>query len=71
MKRGWLSLGLAVMTLGAVGCVAATVKDNRFGTSRDVVSVNGQVYVVDTATGKVMKLDVTDAGPFVPAEESD
>lgn len=71
MRRGWLSLGMGVLLVGAAGCVAATVKDNRFGTSRDVVSVNGQVYVVDTATGKVMKLDVTNAGPFVPAEDSD
>ena len=67
--RGWLYLGLVVLLLGSTGCIAATVKNNRFGTDREVVAVDGQVYIVDKANGNVMKVDVATAGPFVATEE--
>jgi len=71
MKRGYLSMAMGLILVGTVGCVAATVKNNRFGTDREVVAVNGQVYVVDKADGAVMKLDLAQAGPFVPIPECD
>jgi len=73
MKRVLVSLGLVALAITCNGCIAAmTIKENSFGIAdREVVAVNDQVYVVDKATGVVMELDLSMAGPFVPREESD
>ena len=71
MKRGWLNIVLVALLLGSTGCIAATVKNNRFGTDREVVAVGNQVYIVDKANGNVMKVDLATAGPFAPLVEDE
>ncbi len=70
MKHGVSLAGLALLLLGSVGCIAS-VKNNRFGSDREVVAVGGQVYVVNKANGDVMKVDLGKAHPFVPDTDSD
>jgi len=71
MKRGWLTCGSAVLLLGAAGCIAANVRSNRFGSGREALVIDGQLYVVDPDTGDVMKLDHDRARPFVPTPPCD
>lgn len=68
VQRSWLRFSLTLVLLSTLGCVAATVKGNRFGTDREAVVVNGQVFVIDKTNGAVMKVDVSTAGPFVPCK---
>ncbi len=71
MKCLVMSVAMVCMVLGATGCIAATVSGNRFGTDREVIAVNDQVYVVDKSTGEVMTVDVSSAVPFVADSDSD
>ncbi len=72
MKRFVLSLVMiGIIGMGS-GCIVATsFKDNRLCGGRDVVAVNGELYVVDKYEGKVMKVNLEDAGPFEPVPEDD
>ena len=68
MRHGFFGLAVLAVMMVATGCVAATtVKNNRFvTTTRELVAVNDQVYVVDKNTGEVMIIDMTSARPFEP-----
>ncbi len=71
MKRFVMSVAMVCMVLGATGCVGTVVTKNRFGTDRELIAVNDQVYVVDKSTGEVMTVDVSSAVPFVADSDSD
>ena len=73
MKSGLFGLALLGLVTVASGCIAATEirTCNISAFDREVIAVNEQVYVVDKATGEVMRIDVTLAGPFEATAEED
>lgn len=58
------SLILSGLALASSGCIVASSKGNRYGSSREVVSVNGRVYIIDTASGTAREIDLSRAQPF-------
>jgi len=68
MRHGFFALFVVSVMMVVTGCVSAhTVKTNRLvTTSRELITVNDQVYVVDKNTGEVMIIDMTSARPFEP-----
>ena len=71
MKRIVLHLLAVAMLFAASGCVAATVKNNRFGADREVVAVGDRVYIVNKTSGQVREVDMASAKPFVPETDDD
>ena len=71
MQRRWTIVGLGVLLLSTAGCISANVRDNSFATDRAAVVIDGEVYVVDTADGYIMKLDMKKTKPFKRAKRSD
>lgn len=74
MKKMIFSIvGLAALT-AATGCMAVSATDNSRGvkSTREVVAIGNEVYIVDTRTGDVRKLDISNARPFsTPAADSE
>ncbi len=71
MKRAlWFVLTL-VAVVPFSGCIAASVHDNEFTPSKQAVSHEGTVYLVDTVTGKAEIVDLSDAEPFKPERIDD
>ncbi len=71
MRRLITSVAMVCVVLSATGCFSTTVSRNRFGTDRELIAVNDQVYVVDKSSGAVMTVDVSSARPFVPDSDAD
>ncbi|MFQ5489107.1 MAG: hypothetical protein ACE5GE_00180 [Phycisphaerae bacterium] len=67
MKRSILAV-LTLLAAPLTGCVAASVHDNQFRHSRQAVSHEGRVYLIDTDTGAAQIIDISAAKPFVPRE---
>lgn len=72
MRR--IALGVAGLALSAAcsGCMAVSATDNSKGwkTSKDVVAVGNEVYIVDTRTGHAQRVDLTKAEPCIEARSS-
>ena len=66
MRRMVLSFLAAAVLVSTTGCIAASVRNNRFAGDRGIVAVKDRVYVIDTSTGKVQEIDLSAAEPFVP-----
>lgn len=62
-RTAWVVLGLA---LASTGCLAVSATDNSKGwrSSKEVVAVGDQVYIVDTRTGQVNRVDLEKAQPM-------
>lgn len=74
MKRMIAGMMLLGMVIGLNGCVAVAGNNFREGQRRFPLHVDGHVYVVDVASGKVMRLPVgalENAGPFRPIDKDD
>ena len=71
MRRIVLGFLAAAFLVSTSGCIAASVKNNRFAGDRGVVAVNDRVYVIDTRSGQVQEIDVSGARPFVPEPPDD
>ena len=72
IRRMLAAVVLAVLVTGT-GCIAVVSHKSLIGTRRDAVVLDGQIYVVDTKTGSVMKIqpaEVENAEVFV-SQESD
>ncbi len=64
MRRKLGCMALATILVAGSGCVAVSAKNNRLGSGRQVVAVNGQVYVVDTDCGTVYEIELSKAKPM-------
>ncbi len=71
MSRTLLGVLLGGMLIASTGCLAVTAKNNRLGSDREVVAVNGRSYLIDTQSGAVRELDLAAARPFEPGFMSD
>ncbi|MFQ5590878.1 MAG: hypothetical protein ACE5HE_06935 [Phycisphaerae bacterium] len=71
MRRLKMVVAVAGVSLASAGCIATAVTKNRFGSDRELIAVNDQVYMVDKSTGKVMTVDVSSAVPFTTAADPD
>lgn len=71
MLRNLSGVLLAGMLIASTGCLAISAKNNRFGSDREVVAVNGRVYLIDVKSGAVRELDLAAARPFEPGSKSD
>ena len=71
MRRIVLSFLAAAVLVSTTGCIAATVRNNRFAGERGLVAVKDRVYVIDTRSGNVQEIDISGAKPFVPEPDEE
>lgn len=69
MRRLSLMLVLGLMLALGSGCIGVSATEHRQITAgdREVVALDGKLYVVEKSSGRVMTLDVSKAEPFVKA----
>ncbi len=69
MRRLGLILTLGLIASIGGGCIGVSATEHRqiVADDRDVVVLDGQLYVVEKSSGRVMTLDVSKAEPFVKA----
>ncbi len=71
MKRLVLTGLVVVWTMIGSGCIAVASRSTRIGTARELVAVEGRVYMVDKRSGAVREIDLSTARPFDAAEDTD
>ncbi|MEE9296026.1 MAG: hypothetical protein V3W34_13835 [Phycisphaerae bacterium] len=71
MKRIAVIVLAAAWTLASSGCISYSVyaKTTRIGTTRQLVSVGDEVYMVDKIHGRVWRIDLSTALPYDPDAE--
>ncbi len=70
MRRLMLSAMIGLSLLAGTGCIAVA-KNNRIRTGREVVAVDGRVYVIDTQRGSAREVDLSRAEPFGENQAAD
>jgi len=69
MRQGLLAVLALACFLFSTGCVAVSAKNNRFASGSELVSHDGQVYLVDKCCGKVWKVDTSAAEAWKPGAQ--
>lgn len=68
MIRRMIGAVVLSVLLAGTGCIAVVSHKSLIGTHRDAVVIDGQIYIVDTKTGSVMRMapaEVQNAEDFV------
>ena len=69
MKR-FLSASIILIAIAlSSGCIGVSATEHKqiMAGDREVVAIDGRIYVVEKSSGRVMTLDVSKAEPFVKA----
>lgn len=72
MIRRWMVAGLLAGVLAGAGCVTVVGNLGLGGSRREAVVLDGRIYIVDTKSGEVARLEpdqIEEAPVFAPEAE--